>query len=43
MRWQNSTAPGGVWIDTVKVSEDGKTYKGTNQSNVPISGEKLRP
>ncbi len=42
LRWPNEQAPGGVWIDEVKVSEDGKTYQGTNQVRASIRGKKIR-
>jgi tetratricopeptide (TPR) repeat protein len=31
LRWPNPRAPGGAWIDTVRISDDGTTYDGTNQ------------
>ena len=43
LRWPNSKAPGGEWVDTVKVSEDGNSYKGFNQNRHSITGEKVRP
>jgi hypothetical protein len=39
LRWPNSDAPGGVWVDTCPVSSDGKTYSGENQQKVSISGD----
>ena len=41
LRWANAQAPGGFWVDTCSVSPDGKTYRGSNQTNVVISGEKV--
>ncbi|MCE9566141.1 MAG: hypothetical protein K8U57_29315 [Planctomycetes bacterium] len=38
LRWKDAKAPGGFWVDTVTISPDGQTYKGTNQLNRPISG-----
>ena len=29
-RWPDASAPGGAWIGTLNVSEDGKAYAGTN-------------
>ncbi len=40
LRWANPRAPGGFWIDTCALSDDGKTYRGFNQQNAPIDGWK---
>jgi Leucine-rich repeat (LRR) protein len=40
-RWTNPRAPGGVWVDVCTLSDDGKTFRGTNQIRVPISGVKI--
>jgi hypothetical protein len=42
LRWASTRAPGGFWIDTCTVSDDGKTYRGVNQQNMPIAGWKDR-
>ncbi len=39
--WASPQAPGGFWIDTCTVSDDGETYSGANQHNVPIVGWKV--
>jgi hypothetical protein len=33
-RWPDPKAPGGAWIDTLKVSADGIRYEGSNQQQV---------
>ncbi len=38
LNWPTINAPGGAWIDTCKLSPDGKTYSGRNQNKVLISG-----
>ncbi|MGO8746745.1 MAG: hypothetical protein ACLQNE_12210 [Thermoguttaceae bacterium] len=43
LRWASPQAPGGFWIDTCTVSDDGKTYRGVNQRNLPIAGWKVNP
>jgi len=40
MRWKDSNAPGGYWVDTVTVSPDFRSYEGTNNVNDRISGAK---
>ena len=41
MRWPNEQAPDGVWIDQCKVSQGGRTFQGTNQIGLSISGKKV--
>lgn len=41
LRWPNSKAPGGFWVDTCTVSDDGETYSGVNQQDMPIVGWKV--
>jgi len=43
LRWASPQAPGGFWIDTCTVSDDGQTYSGVNQRNTPIAGWKVNP
>src|SRR5205807_4448598 len=43
LRWASPQAPGGFWIDTCTVSDDGQTYSGVNQRNLPIAGWKVNP
>ena len=43
LRWANPGAPGGFWIDTCTLSDDGATYRGVNQGNRPIAGWKVNP
>ncbi|MBC20394.1 MAG: hypothetical protein CMJ74_09070, partial [Planctomycetaceae bacterium] len=38
LRWPTKGAPGGVWIDSCKLSPDGKTFNGVNQSGYAIHG-----
>jgi predicted Ser/Thr protein kinase len=38
LRWPNKAAPGGAWLDTCKISNDGRTYTGKNQKGTPIKG-----
>jgi arabinan endo-1,5-alpha-L-arabinosidase len=38
LRWPNAAAPGGVWIDVVRLSADGSAYEGRNQNGIRISG-----
>jgi len=40
--WPNSAAPGGAWIDVVRVSTNGRAYLGQNQIGTIIAGEKVR-
>jgi hypothetical protein len=40
MRWPSRSAPGGAWIDTCTVSEDGQTYSGTNQIGRSVNGRR---
>jgi hypothetical protein len=41
LRWPNNNAPGGAWVDTCTVSEDGRSYQGTNQIGFLIIGKKI--
>ena len=38
LTWPNPRAPGGAYVDTCKVSADGRTYNGSNQQRAPIAG-----
>jgi arabinan endo-1,5-alpha-L-arabinosidase len=38
LRWPNSAAPDGVWIDTLHLPADHGTYEGQNQTGMPLSG-----
>ncbi len=38
MRWPNTAAPGGSWIDRVQVLSDRGTYAGQNQLGIQLSG-----
>ena len=38
VRWPSPRAPGGAWIDRCTLSQDGRSYTGTNQQGVPIRG-----
>jgi serine/threonine protein kinase len=40
-RWVNNRAPGGVWVDTCKLTDNGRTYAGMNQLKNPVSGANL--
>ena len=40
LRWPEPRLTGGFWIDTCTLSDDGKTYLGANQKNMPIVGWK---
>lgn len=42
LRWPNTDAPGGEWVDTVYLNEDGTRYRGSNAINLPISGVRPR-
>lgn len=41
LRWASPKAPGGFWTDTCTVSDDGETYSGVNQRDMPIVGWKV--
>lgn len=41
LRWPDANAPEGAWIDECTISPDGKTYEGTNQDRLRISGRKV--
>ena len=38
LRWPNPKAPGGAWVDTCKISADGKTFAGHNQNGTASAG-----
>jgi hypothetical protein len=38
VRWPNKNAPGGAWIDTCILSNDGRSYTGANQGGIGIRG-----
>jgi hypothetical protein len=38
MRWQDPAAPGGAWVDTVKLDAGRATYEGKNQTGVRLRG-----
>jgi len=42
MKWPNTQAPGGAWIDTVQVGPYGKGYSGRNQNKTTITGKYVR-
>lgn|GEM_PF-1157185 len=41
LRWPNAAAPGGAWVDTVRLSADRSTYDGTNQSGLKLTGRQV--
>jgi hypothetical protein len=41
LRWPQSNAPNGVWVDRCVVSPDGKSYAGKNQKGAAIRGTRL--
>lgn len=41
LSWPNGNTPGGAWVDTCRVSEDGKSYVGMNQQGTEIRGTKI--
>jgi hypothetical protein len=41
LTWPTKGAPGGAWVDTCQVSDDGKHYSGKNQKGARIRGEKF--
>jgi hypothetical protein len=42
IRWPNSKAPGGAFVDTLHLSNDGLSYKGTNQlKDCKLSGTRI--
>lgn len=41
LRWPHPQAPGGVWVDEVEVSYDGKSYSGKNQNGGFIRGDRI--
>jgi hypothetical protein len=43
LHWKNPQAPGGVWIDTCQISDDGMTYNGHNQVNGKVAGKLVLP
>lgn len=38
IKWPQGDAPGGAWVDTCVLSEDGRAYRGKNQDGVGITG-----
>jgi hypothetical protein len=38
-RSPDERAPGGAWVDTLPISEDGRTFQGQNQNRVRVWGE----
>lgn len=42
IRWKNTEAPGGEWIDTCEVAPHAGSYSGTNQLGTRISGKRLQ-
>lgn len=38
MKWKDPRAPGGFWIDRVKVSQELRSYDGANQNGTTIQG-----
>jgi hypothetical protein len=38
LRWPNKQAPGGAWLDTVKLSPNWQHYNGKNQGGVVVHG-----
>ncbi len=41
LTWPNGNTPDGAWVDTCRVSEDGKSYLGMNQQGTEIRGTKI--
>lgn len=41
IRWRNTDAPGGEWVDTCEVSADAGSYAGTNQLGTRITGTRV--
>jgi hypothetical protein len=38
LRWPNASAPGGAWVDTVRLLPDRSAYDGKNQSGLRLTG-----
>jgi len=41
MKWKYPSAPGGLWIDRVRLKPDHHSYEGKNQNGILIQGRKL--
>lgn len=41
LHWPRKDAPDGEWIDTVKLSDDGTSWSGSNQGGAKIEGQRL--
>lgn len=41
LRWPGGNSTGVTWVDTVQVSQDGRSYEGTNQQGMPVTGKRL--
>ena len=39
--WPRGDAPGGVWVDRLRLSPDGRRYEGANQIGSSIAGQRL--
>ena len=39
-RWPSKNAPGGAWVDSVTVSQDGANYEGKNQKGAIVRGKR---
>ena len=39
MKWKDPQAPGGFWIDRVRLSPEERTYSGGNQQGTRITGQ----
>ena len=42
IRWENPEAPGGAWVDTCKLANNGGSYTGQNQLGTGISGKRVQ-
>lgn len=41
LRWPRRDAPGGAWVDRLRLSDDGRRYAGRNQIGNVITGERV--
>ncbi|MCS6777475.1 MAG: arabinan endo-1,5-alpha-L-arabinosidase [Chloroherpetonaceae bacterium] len=41
LRWPDPNAPGGAWVDRVRLDPDWLTYRGSNQNGVAIRGRRI--
>ncbi len=41
IRWKNPEAPGGEWVDTCELAEQGGSYAGKNQLGTRITGRRM--